>query len=101
MTQQTVYHEPGMSKKFSVLFNEKIVKAKAKIAKLRAKITLHPPTTDPQATDSVPHMDAFANVSEAEVSKLITRLPNKSSPLDYVHTSVIKAFPDKFSKLIT
>ena len=47
------------------------------------------------------HFNTFVETSEAEVSKIIARLSNKSSPLDYIHTSVLKACSDVFSPLIT
>ena len=48
-----------------------------------------------------PQFDSLVEVSVAEVSRLITRLPNKSSPLDYLHTSVLKSCSDVISPLIT
>jgi len=46
------------------------------------------------------HLELFTETSEAEVSKLIARLPNKSSPLDYIHTSLLKSCSDVLTPLI-
>ena len=93
-------HEPGMSNRFSTFFNEKIAKAKLKIGMLRAQLN---PTHQPQQTDTVDSntcLDVLPETSMAEVSKLVKQLPNKSSPLDYIHTSIIKACSDVISPLI-
>ena len=36
-----------------------------------------------------------------EVATLIARLPSKTSPLDFIHISVLKACSDLFAPLIT
>src|SRR5271163_3984213 len=46
-------------------------------------------------------LDSLAVMTVEEVSKLIAQLPNKSSPLDYLHTSVLKSCSDVLSPLIT
>ena len=95
-----ISHEPGMSERFSDFFNDKIVKAKTKIAGLRAHLnpSLQPTQEDVIASDSCLHY--LAETSVAEVSKLVAKLPNKSSPLDYLHTSVIKSCSKVISPLI-
>ena len=101
MNNQSIHHEPGICNRFSSFFNEKIVKAKAKVAMMRAQLA--PNLSQVQfATDNNDQcLDVLAETTIAEVSKLIARLPNKSSPLDYLHTSVLKACSDVLSPIIT
>jgi len=100
MNNQSAPHEPGMCNRCSSFFDEKITKAKSKISTMRAQLT--PDLSQVQTTNdpSEPCLDSLAEVSVAEVSKLISRLPNKSSPLDYLHTSVIKSCSDVLAPLI-
>ena len=53
MNNQSIYHEPGMCNRFSSFFNEKIVKAKAKISTMKAQLTSTRPLvqTSPNPTD--------------------------------------------------
>ena len=95
---QSISHEPGMSDRFSSFFNEKIVKAKAKIAALKATLTSNPPRAQTAQVHS--SLDSLTETSVTEVAKLISWLPNKSSPLDYIHTSILKSCSDVFSPLI-
>ena len=87
-----------MLDRFSSFFNEKIVKAKAKISALKATLTSNPPRAQTAQVHS--SLDSLAETSVTEVAKLISRLPNKSSPLDYIHTSILKSCSDVFSPLI-
>src|SRR6478609_8729872 len=100
MNNQSAPHEPGMYNRFPSFFDEKITKVKSKISTMRAQLT--PDLSQVQTTNdlSEPCLDSLAEVSVAEVSKLISRLPNKSSPLDYLHTSVIKSCSDVLAPLI-
>src|SRR6478609_4973304 len=68
---------------------------------MKAQLTSTRPLvqTSPNPTD--PCLDVLAETFVAEVSKLIARLANKSSPLDYIHTSVLKSCSDVMSPLIT
>ena len=50
---------------------------------------------------AVSTLDALPPTTVEEVARLISRLPNKTSPLDYVHTSVVKACSDVFAPMIT
>ena len=50
---------------------------------------------DPLASDlrhQGPQLSAFPSVTEDEVAKLIGLIPPKSSPLDFVPTSLLKAY---------
>src|SRR2546426_2608170 len=80
-----------MCEKFSAFFHEKISKAKAKISVLRAQLTSTPPTLPSGTSNSAPLLDILDKTTEYEVSKLIAKLSNKTSPLDYIHTSVLKS----------
>src|SRR4029077_1492483 len=46
-------------------------------------------------------LDLFEPGTEAEVLRVIMRLPNKTSPLDYIHTSVLKSCSGVFVPLVT
>jgi fibrillarin-like rRNA methylase len=43
----------------------------------------------------------FTPTTDAEVRKIILQLPNKTSPLDFIHTSVLKSCVDVFVPLLT
>jgi len=45
-------------------------------------------------------LSSFGTVTSGEVLKLITKLPNKSSPLDVLHTSLLKSCADIFAPII-
>ena len=101
---RSVNFEPGMCKRFSEYFNDKIIKAKTKISTLKSQLSHSPdrlPVTINPSQHKSMYFNTFVETSEAEVSKIIARLPNKSSPLDYIHTSVLKACSDVFSPLVT
>ena len=89
-----------MSNKFSSFFNEKIHKAKAKVLLLKAQLTpvSQKPKLDLKTGDTL--LGSLAETSVDEVSKLIAKLPNKTSPLDYIHTSVLKSCSEVMSPLI-
>jgi hypothetical protein len=59
---------------------------------------IHQPWTEPSPPAKT--LDLLTPTSVSEVSKLITRLPSKTSPLDFLHTSVLKACSDTFAPLI-
>ena len=48
-----------------------------------------------------PPLITLAPTCDAEVLKYIAKLPNKSSPLDYINTSVLKSCAEVFAPLIT
>jgi len=96
----SVQHEPGMSNRFSAFFNEKIVKAKTNILMLRSQSPLNAPFEPSDEINSDSCLHSLSEVSVVEVSRLIARLPNKTSPLDYIHTSVLKACSDDLSPQI-
>ena len=83
-------HEKGMCEKFSTFFNENIRKAKLKMVALKDQLT---PSSSIQhqsmSNEKCPTMNALAETSACEVAKLIQKLPSKTSPLDYIHTSVL------------
>jgi hypothetical protein len=88
-----------MSARFSTFFVEKINKAKAKVTLLKAQLA--PEMSKPlNETSTCPCLKLLQETTVEEVSKIISRIPNKSSPLDYIHTSVLKSCSDVFSPLI-
>ena len=93
-------HDRGMSETFSTFFHDKTAKAKAKVSTLRAQLTPNSPKPRPPSAIDSDLLDVLAETSVSEVSKLISKLPNKTSPLDYIHTSVLKSCSDVLSPLI-
>lgn len=85
----SVHFKSGMCDEFSKYFSEKINKAKAKISLLKSQLM---PNTNALRSNAI--FESLVETTEAEVSKVIARLPNKSSPLDYIHTSVLKTCSD-------
>src|ERR1043165_520273 len=61
-------------------------------------MNLPQPCSEPAAPATT--LDLLAPTSVSEVSKLIAQLPSKTSPLDYLHTSVLKACSDTFAPII-
>jgi hypothetical protein len=55
-------------------------------------------TTDKQHIE--PLLSAFSDVTVAEVAKLLSQLPNKSSPLDALPTSLLKNCAEAFAPII-
>jgi len=92
-----------MCHRFSSFFNDKIVNAKMKIATMRALIPPHLMSSQTlnRGTDTVEAFDSLPEVSVDEVTRLIARIPNKTSPLDYIHTSVLKSCSVVLAPLIT
>ena len=86
-----------MCNNFASYFNRKISDLKSHIADLLPSIPA--PLADP-----VCMMSSVFNVepvSVAEVSKVISTIPDKSSPLDYVPTNIIKQCSSIFSELVS
>ena len=92
-----IAHKPGMCNVFMTHFADKVKKVKATVSAMRSQLT-----TCQQRDQSVidTQLDCFTPTSVVEVLKLISCLPNKMSPLDYIHTSVLKACSDVFAPLI-
>ena len=98
--KSSINHEKGMSDKFSTFFQDKLYKAKVKVSTLRAQLTPHSPKQPSTSTKDNVLLNAFTETSVSEVSKLISKLPSKTSPLDYIHTSLLKSCSDVLSPLI-
>jgi hypothetical protein len=86
--------------KFSAFFAEKIRNAKVKVSALKAHLTPTVPRSGTEPKNSGVLLDILAKTSDSEVSQLIARLPNKTSPLDYIHTSVLKSCSDVLTPLV-
>jgi hypothetical protein len=83
---------------FSNFFQTKITNLKLTVAAKLAHLGSAP--CYPDHPHSGPYFDCLTSVTSAEVRKIITSYPNKSSPMDFVPTSLIKACPSVFSELI-
>lgn len=83
---------------FSDFFIDKIVKLRRAVLSDRAASS-SPPFFDPIYSGST--FSTPLPVSPLAVRKLITSSSGKSSPVDYIPTSLIKACPDVFSELIS
>src|SRR6476619_3201937 len=96
--QTNTRYEPGMCDKFATYFRSKIDKVKASVTTCVQQVRnpLMQESKSPTAS-----MDLLKPATEAEVLRVIMRLPNKTSPLDYVHTSVLKSCSSVFVQLVT
>jgi hypothetical protein len=83
---------------FSNFFQTKITNLKLTVATKLAHLGSAP--CYPDHPHSGPYFDCLTSVTSAEVRKIIASYPNKSSPTDFVPTSLIKACPSVFSELI-
>ena len=90
--------ERGMSQRSADYFKAKVANVKSAVLALKTQLTQG---QQHQQRAAIPQLDILAPTTVEEVSRLITRLPNKTSPLDYIHTSVVKACSDVFAPLIT
>jgi len=90
--------ERGMSQKAADFFMAKVVNVKSAVLAMKAQLASD---QQHQQRVAVPQLDILFPTTTEEVSRLIARLPNKTSPLDYVHTSVLKACSDVFAPLIS
>ena len=81
-----------------VFFKEKILKLK-KTVKTRINLNDHKALDFDQPFNGQP-MDTLPIVSQAEVFKLLAGLPPKSSPMDFIPTSLLKSCSDVFSIII-
>ena len=88
----------GMSQRSADFFKTKIDKVKSTVSALKAQIT---PGQQHQQPAAVPKPHSLPPTTVEEVGRLISRLPAKTSPLDYVHTSVVKACSGVFAPIIT
>ena len=95
-------HTPAKNKKlcdpFSDFFTNKIKKLKITMnSKLNTLI--HPPFADPLHIGSI--LESLPNVEPHEVVHLLKSMPAKSSPTDYIPTSLLLSWTNVFSKIIS
>jgi len=90
---------PGLCYSFSSFFCDKVARVKSSVESMRSQLNLSA-ANDILVADSNPPLDHLDRVTQEEVARLLSRLPNKSSPLDYIHTSIIKSCSDVFAPLI-
>ena len=91
--------QPELCQAFASFMTQKIDKVKTSVASYISQAAS--PIATPDRAVSVPPLTILAPASVAEVRRLIAKLPNKTSPLDYIHTSVLKSCIDVFAPLIT
>ena len=82
----------------AMFFTNKVNRIKTAIALALAGRVFNPFASDPQHQG--PLLSEFAAVSAAEVVRLIRSMPSKSSPLDVVPTSLLKACSGTFGHII-
>lgn len=88
---------PGLCNECATFFVSKLVRVRTTIASLKATCFTAPP---PERLSVGPRLERLSPASTAEVSRLLAQLPNKTSPLDYLHTSVLRACSDIMAPLI-
>jgi hypothetical protein len=91
--------QSGLCHSFSSFFRDKVARVRSSVDAMKSQqgIGLSQDIT-PGDRNSL--FCSLEPVTLKEVSNLLLRLPNKSSPLDYVHTSVLKSCSDVFAPLI-
>lgn len=88
----------GLSGAFASYVKEKIEKVRTSVANCTSNASaVHSHGT--KSTENL--LRVLGETTIEEVSRIIKQLPNKTSPLDYVHTSVLKSCVDVFAPLIT
>ena len=92
--------QPGLCDTFANYFTSKIAKVKSTVSTLKAQRTSDAPRQWAQQRIPVDILDILKPTSVDEVTVLIARLPSKTSPLDFIHISVLKACSDVFAPLI-
>ena len=80
-------------------FHDKIINLKRSVAS--TLLTLHNITTFPDPLYFGSKFNSITPVTADEVLKIINAIPPKSSPVDFIPTSVIKRFPVVFAEIIT
>ena len=84
--------------KLSQFFTAKISKLQEFILSKLSSISLHSPLPDPSINGTP--FNTLHPVTAAEVTKIISSIKAKSSPMDFISTSVIKLCPAVFFELI-
>jgi len=86
-----------LANSFASFFRDKISTLKQTVARDASTLTA-PPIPDPLFSGSV--FDTVRPVESSEVTKLINSIPPKSSPLDFIPTSLIKSCSSTFGDII-
>jgi hypothetical protein len=90
---------PGLCHSFSSFFKDKIARVRLSVDAMKTQHGLGS-SSDTTFADRNSLFCCLQPVTHAEVSSLLSRLPDKSSPLDYIHTSVLKSCSVVFAPLI-
>lgn len=91
--------QPGLCHSFSSFFKDKVARVRSSVDAMRKQLHLSS-SEDISACEGDSLFSSLEPVTHTEVSNLLMRLPNKTSPLDYVHTSVLKSCSAVFAPLI-
>lgn len=92
--------QPGLCDTFANYFVLKIANVKSTVSKLKAQHAAVAPRKWTQQQTARNTLNILAPTSVDEVTRLIDRLPSKTSPLDFIHISIVKECPDVFAPLI-
>ena len=98
LLQMNNFHLPSLTNSLASFFYQKIVSLKDSIA---LKLQGSPTPFDFDLPHSGEVLSDFTPVTLAEVSQLLRSMSNKSSPLDYIPTSLLKSCSGTFSILIS
>jgi hypothetical protein len=90
----------SLCNEFSAFFSDKVARVRTAAAAVVDECIggSYCHTTDKQHTGSL--LSAFSNVTVAEVAKLLNQLPNMSSPLDALPTSLLINCTEAFAPII-
>ena len=91
--------QSGLCHSFSSFFKDKVARVRLSVNAMRSQQDIGS-THDKTAVDGNSLFSTLKTVTHTEVSNLLLKLPNKSSPFDYIHTSVLKSCSDVFAPLI-
>ncbi|MCI0560555.1 MAG: reverse transcriptase domain-containing protein, partial [Nitrososphaera sp.] len=95
-TSPSRYSQDGLCNSFASHIKEKIDKVRLSVVNSIGRTS-----SSQYSRSSENTLDLFSAATVEEVTRIIKRLPNKTSPLDYLHTSVLKSCVDVFAPLIT
>ena len=99
-SSSSLNYQPGLCDTFATYFVSKIAKVKSTVSALKVHLAPNIPEDSDQQLVAGDILDILEPTSVDEVTTLIARLPSKTSPLDIIHISVLKACSDVFAPLI-
>jgi hypothetical protein len=99
-TNNSSCRQTGLCSAFASYITTKIDKVKSTVDSCVSQISAGA-TFSERVLASDLTFDLFTPTTEAEVTRFIKQLPNKTSPLDFIHTSILKNCVDVFAPAIT